>query len=221
MAVYLSGLTNAIHLTASTERLDLASALQQRANYLLTYLGLPWTRSAALSIPGRMLGFVFLIAAIWLVLRGLFRRPASRLERVALALSMFSVASAVMATLGRVEDAGRNDVLVPVRYAVLLTPLHVGLLWIVSPAVARLWNDRERWPQVAGAMACACLVLLAQQMAAGQVAVATAGHMRETIARFVAGQTDASMTDVIYPDLDQARRELTTIRDAGLYLDAK
>jgi hypothetical protein len=45
--------------------------------------------------------------------------------------------------------------------------------------------------------------------------------MRETIARFVAGQTDASMADVIYPDLDQARRELTTIREAGLYLDAR
>jgi hypothetical protein len=45
--------------------------------------------------------------------------------------------------------------------------------------------------------------------------------MRATIARFVAGQTDADMTSVIYPDLDQARRELTTIREAGLYLDAK
>jgi len=45
--------------------------------------------------------------------------------------------------------------------------------------------------------------------------------MRTTIARFVAGESDPEMTNVIYPDLEQARRELTIIRDAGLYLDAR
>jgi hypothetical protein len=221
LAAYMSGLTNAIHLAASAESVNPASVFQERANYLLTFLGLPWTRSATLSVLGRVAGFVFLVAGVWMVLRGLTRRPASRLERLALGLVMFSLASAAMATLGRVDQAGRDDVLVPVRYAVLMTPLHVGLLWIASPVVVRLWNERDRWSRVAGAFACGGLLLLAQQVAAGQIAVATADHMRDTIARFVAGETDAGMADVIYPDLDQARRELTTIREAGLYLNAR
>jgi hypothetical protein len=45
--------------------------------------------------------------------------------------------------------------------------------------------------------------------------------MRATIDRFLAGETDAQMTSVIYIDLDQARRELETIRQAGLYQDLR
>lgn len=217
MAVYLNGLSSAIRTAADGS----GGEFLTRANYLLTYLGLPWTRSSALSIPGRIIGLAFLVAGVWAVIRGVVRQPATRLARLAVALVMFSLASAAMATLGRVDVAGHDGILVPVRYSVLMTPLHVGLLWIVSPALARLWGDRARWPAVAGAFACAGLLLLVQQVAAGQLAVRTASNMRETIARFVAGETDAGMVDVIYPDLEQARRELTTIREAGLYIEAR
>ena len=220
MTAYLHGLTIAVG-TASAGQTDLTGEFLRRANYLLMYVGLPWTRSAALAIPGRIVGLGLLVAGLWAVTRGVLREPASRLERVAVALVMFSLASAVLAALGRVDVAGHDGVVVPVRYSVLMVPLHVGLLWIAAPAFVRFWNDRRRWPVVAAAVAGACCLLLVQQVVAGQVAVATARDMRATIARFVAGQTDADMTTVIYPDLDQARRELTIIREAGLYLDAK
>jgi hypothetical protein len=64
-------------------------------------------------------------------------------------------------------------------------------------------------------------VLILQQIMSGQAAAATARSMRSTIQRFVDGETDAEMTTVIYIDLAQARRDLTTIRRAGLYLNAR
>jgi hypothetical protein len=220
MAVYLYGLRFGAGVFGSAQ-LDVIHELLRRADYLLAYAGLPWTRAAPLAVPGRIVGGVLLAAGTWMVVRGCVRQPATRLERLAIALVMFSLISAAMATLGRVDIEGHNGVLVPVRYAVLLVPLHVGLVWIVAPTFARRWNDRTWWPLASGVLTVVCLLLLVQQVAAGQIAVASARQMRTTIARFVAGQTDPEMTNVIYPDLEQARRELTIIRDAGLYLDAR
>jgi hypothetical protein len=194
----------------------------RRANYLLTYLGLPWTRATALLLPGRVLGAVLLGAGVSVVLwRGVFRAPTGRLERISVALIMFSLASALLATVGRVNLAQSDGVLVPVRYSVLLAPLHVGLLWITSPWLTRLWSNRRSWPAVAVGITVACVLLLAQQVAAGEAAVATTRRMRATIERFEAGETDPTMTSVIYVDLNQARRELAMIRGAGLYVDLK
>lgn len=220
MAVYLYGLRFGAGVFGAGQ-LDLIQELLRRTDYLLAYVGLPWTRAAPLAVPGRIAGGVLLAAGIWIVVRGCVRQPATRLERLAIALVMFSLISAAMATLGRVDIEGHNGVLVPVRYAVLLVPLHVGLVWIVASTFARLWNDRAWWPFASGALTVVCLLLLVQQVAAGQIAVASARYMRATIARFVAGETEPDMTNVIYPDLEQARRELTIIRNAGLYLDAR
>jgi hypothetical protein len=41
--------------------------------------------------------------------------------------------------------------------------------------------------------------------------------MRTTIEQFEAGHTSPEMRDVVFSDLDQARREWEIIRRAGLY----
>lgn len=219
--IYGYGLTVTIG-DSTTPVAGLASDLLARANYLVTYLGLPWTRAAVLSVPGRTVGALLLAAGIWVVVRrGLLRPPAGRLERIAVALVMFSLASALLASVGRAGVTGRDDVLVPVRYAVLVTPLHVGLLWIVWPVLGRLLDGRRHRLAVSLTIAGTCVLLLVQQIAAGQMAAATTARMRATIDRFLAGETDAEMTSVIYIDLDQARRELEMIRQAGLYQDLR
>lgn len=195
-------------------------SLVSRIDYLITYLGLPWTRAAALAIPGRIVGVFLLLAGVWAVIRkGLLGRSAGRLEVVSVALIMFSLGTALLAALGRPGVSPSETVLVPVRYSVLLTPLHAGLLFIASPVLYRLWNNRARWPAVAMAIAAGLLVV--QQVAAGEAAVTITSRMRATISRFEAGYTEPGMTTVILSDLDQARRELAIIRGAGLYADIK
>ena len=182
-------------------------------------MGLPWTRAPALLIVGRVLGALLFVTGVGLAFwRGFRRAPSGRLERIAIAMVMFSLASAVLATIGRADVPAIGGVLVPVRYSVLLIPLHVGLLWCASPVLNRLWIDRVWSPVVSLCLAGACALLLLQQVAIGQAAGTNAQRLRATIERFLDGQADADMTTVIGEDLEKARRELEVMRQAGVYL---
>jgi hypothetical protein len=187
-------------------------------DYLLTYLGLPWTRSAALAVPGRALGALLLVAGlVAIVQRGLLAVPGGRLERIAVGLILFSLASATLAALGRVD--ADPQVKVPVRYAVLVAPLHVGLLWLALPWLARQWRLPRRRALIEGGMLAAALLLLAQQVAAGEAAAAKTRSMTAAINRFLTGQRDPEMTSVVYRDLDVAQAAVNAMRRAGVYLD--
>ena len=133
------------------------------------------------------------------------------------ALVAFSMATAILAAVGRVDvDA---DVRVPVRYAVFMAPMHIGLLMLLWPRVAAHGETARRGLQgLAIAMA---VVLLAQQVVVGQAAVATTAAIRGTLARFSAGESTPDMTTVVYVDLAQARRDQNAIHAAGLYLRAR
>jgi hypothetical protein len=189
------------------------------ADYLVGYMGLPWTRAPAFAIPGRVLGALLFGAGLWAAIwRGVVK-PGARLERLAVALILFSLASALLAAVGRVDiDA---DVRVPVRYSVFMTPLHVGLLWLSLPYLSRQWAIARQRHLVQSVMMVAGLLLLVQQVAAGETAAATTRSMRATIERFRAGEYDPGMTRVVFSDLAQARRAVEAIRRAGLYLDAR
>lgn len=183
------------------------------ADYLFTYLGLPWTRSAALALPGKIVGAVLGVCAIGAGVWGLKGR-LSVVDRVGVAMVVFSAATAVLASIGRSDvDA---DLRVPVRYAVFVAPLHVGLLLIAWRRLgARLQEARAHLLQPL-AMALAAL-LVVQQVAAGQAAVRTTAGMRTTLARFAAGEDTDDMRAVVFVDLSQARRDLNAIHAAGLY----
>jgi hypothetical protein len=203
-----------------TKALDSLGSLLGRLNYLITYLGLPWTRAAALTVPGQIWGAVLLGAGIWAVLmRGLLRAPSGRLERIGLALIMFSLGTALLASIGRVDLVPDEGVLVPVRYSSLVAPLYIGLLWVLSPALQQAWNDAARSKVVETAVVGTCVLLLVQQIGVGQAATAITRRMRTTIEQFEAGNTSPEMRDVVFSDLDQARREWEIIRSAGLYLN--
>jgi hypothetical protein len=203
-----------------TQALDSLGSLLGRLNYLITYLGLPWTRAAALMVPGQIVGAVLLGAGMWAVLmRGLLRAPSGRLERIGLALILFSLGTALLASIGRVDLVPDEGVLVPVRYSSLVAPLYIGLLWVLSPALQQAWNDAARSKVVETAVVGTCVLLLVQQIGVGQAATAITRRMRTTIEQFEAGNTSPEMRDVVFSDLDQARREWEIIRSAGLYLN--
>ena len=127
----------------------------------------------------------------------------------------YALASAALAVLGRVDVD--EEVKVPVRYSVFVAPLHVALLWMIVPWLDRQWPMRTRRRLLeAGMFGCALMVLV-QQVVAGQAAVMRTRVMVSEIERFVAGERDADMTKIIYPDLDQAQHAVDVIRSAGIY----
>lgn len=214
IGVYVAGLP----LDAQSDAAGSAGALGV-LDYLLTYLGLPWTRASALAVPGRVIGACLLAGGLWAVIRrGLLRPTGAELERVAVALVLFTLGSATLAAFGRAGNA-TDDVLVPIRYAVFVTPLHVGLLLLAWPAILRQRGNASRRRFVEIGIAAAAVVLVAVHVATGQAAADTTRVMRASLARFAAGEQTPDMRRVVFIDLEQARRDFDAIRSAGLYLD--
>jgi hypothetical protein len=217
VAIYVHGLRPP---DAAANPFGSAAAWVKMLEYLLTYMGLPWTRAAALATLGRALGGLVLMISVSVVLwRGVLRPVGGSLERLAVGLMLFSLASAALAVLGRVDVD--EEVIVPVRYSVFVAPLHVALLWMIVPWLDRQWPMRTRRRLLeAGMFGCALMVLV-QQVVAGQAAVMRTRVMVSEIERFVAGERDADMTKIIYPDLDQAQHAVDVIRSAGIYLPSR
>jgi hypothetical protein len=211
-----------VGVAATGGALELADELARRTSYLLTFMGLPWTRVSALEAPGRLFGALLFVmgagVAFW---RGIYHAPSGRLERVAIALITFSLASVVLATIGRGHMLAVGGVLVPVRYSVLLTPLHVGLLLIAAPILERLRLDRVWSSSVSIGLASVCVLLLIQQVASGEAAVENVERIRTTVERFLNGQADAGTTIVIGEDFEKAQLELDAMRRAGVYVDTR
>jgi len=219
-AVYVSDLPLAAQ--PSGQSAGALVRIGEALDYLLTYMGLPVTRAAALAIPGKALGGALLVASLavvaWL---GFLKASVDRTARVAVALILFSLATAVLAAIGRVDIPDLWGVKVPVRYSVFLAPLHVGLLLAAGPALGRVWkSQRSRVALQAGAVAMASM-LLVLHAGIGRAAIATSRSMTATIRLFMRGERTPEMPRVIYSDLDQAQHDLDTIRAAGLYTDVR
>lgn len=197
-----------------------SAGVLRMADYLVTYAGLPWTRSAALVIAGKGIGALLLIVSVtscvWL---GLVRPTASRLDRLGVSLVAFSLATAVLAALGR--SGVDADLRVPVRYSVFVALMHVGLLFLAWPRVVARWGTAAQLRLLHAGVVGAALILVTQQFLSGQAAAATTQSMRVTLGRFAAGEETDDMKAVVYVDLAQARRDLDAIHAAGLYLNAR
>lgn len=189
------------------------AALVTRLDYLASYMGLPWTRAAALAIPGRLVGVALFATGAAIAARFTLRDRPDRHHRVAIALMAFSLASAVLAAAGREPSPG--EVLVPVRYSVLLAPLHVGLVLLAAMHLA------DRAVLAVKAAVAVALLLVVQQVGAGEAAIENTTRVRDTVRRFAAGRTEAGMERVVFDDLPEARRQLDAIQDARLYTNVR
>lgn len=185
---------------------DPLSAIRLALNYLM----LPWTRvSLAFAWLG---GLVVATLGLGAVAHGV-SRDATRSQRVAGALILFSLGTAAMAGLGR---AGFPDALnVPLRYGMLLAPMHVGFLIFALPYVGVLWRANRN---VAQTLVAAVLLLAAAQNVLMSLKVIRASDVvRTTIADFKAGARRPEMLTFVHPDQGYAERTFAELAKEGLF----
>ena len=181
-------------------------------DYALAYVGLPWTRAPILAAAGRLVGGLLLAGGVTALIRyGGGTSLPTRLERICTGLIAFSMGTVALAALGRVDQAA--NVVVPVRYAVLLAPMHVGLLGLVLHVTAvKPYRARAR----ASALILAAL-LLVQQIPAAYAAVWASRTITDTVQQFLAGERDERMQSIVFPELTKAERIFARIRQRELY----
>jgi len=138
------------------------------------------------------------------------RHPATRLERVGIGLVMVAIAAALLAAVGRLDQD--VEVNVPIRYGLLVAPLHIGLLALAVQFLA----SRAVTPSRQAALLATAVVfaagLLALQIAVGRAAIATAAAIATTMDRYDAGIREPAMEKLIFPDLAVADRVLAALR---------
>ncbi len=140
--------------------------LLRMADYILRFFGLPWSHSPALVNAGRLIGLATILAGAFVALRfGVFGRPQSRLDRIALGLLLFTFLLSGAITMGRLNAAPEREM--PIRYAMFTSLAQVGLLLAAAPWLSRLWV-RLKWPAVQAAVLAAAVLLLVQQVLGGQ-----------------------------------------------------
>jgi hypothetical protein len=154
-------------------------------DYLLRLFGLPWSHSPALVDPARLVGLLTVGCSIYAVLRfGLLGAPRSRLDRIAVALLMFSFLIAALIIYGRLNTA--PDRPMPIRYALFTSLAQVGLLLLAAPAIARFW-DRRTGSVIQGALLIGAVLFLVQQVASGRAGAAGVLQYTNAYRAFEAG----------------------------------
>jgi hypothetical protein len=178
-----------------------AAALFKMMDYALAYIGLPFSRAPRLDLVSRFVGLALLAAGLVALVR-VSLSANTRLNRSAVALILITLGSAAMAAIGRVDL--EPDVRVPVRYTMMVTPLHVGLLCLVAPRLR------------VGVSAGFAVVLLAMQLLIGRAAVRVSDAMRVAIHAYYLGDRDPVVTRFVFPDVADADRLIGVIRARGL-----
>lgn len=205
--LYLRGQTHAGQGALAGAAADPLSGLRLS----LSFLALPWARLAPAWawVPG--LGVAAVGVAALALNRDLARaQPAAR---VASGLILFTFVVAAMAGLGRADAAAAADV--PLRYSVLVTPLHVGVLILALPAISRFRRARPAAAQACGVAL--VLALCAQDVVMARSALAVSDMIRRVAAEFRAGGGGPAVQAVVYPDLAKARRISDEMRERGLF----
>ena len=139
-AVYLPGMP-----TGQLDHLMDRTALPKLADYYVRLLGLPWSHTSSLVWLGRLIGCMVLGASIVTLFRSrTLRRPVGRLERMGLALLMFSLLITAVVAVGRWNWA--PDTPVSIRYGIFAALAQAGLLLANTPWLNWVWQKGHRRP---------------------------------------------------------------------------
>jgi hypothetical protein len=192
------------------------TALPKVADYYVRLLGLPWSHSSSLVWFGRLVGCIVVGVSVLTLFRcGILRRSVGRLERMGLALLMFSLLVMVVVAVARWTWAPERPV--SIRYGIFAALAQAGLLLANTSWLNWLWQKGYRgllqWTTLATAT-----VLLVQQVASGQAAVAVARQYMNSYRQFVAGQRgDATDRPVFLGSAAERERVLELIRRLDIY----
>lgn len=193
--------------------------------YFVGFCGLPWSASSQkLALPGGLAALSHLAAAVLgvgavvlgLMLAATPSKEATargRLDRLCCDLILLSLGSAGMAALGRANASAL--LMVPVRYALIMAPLHVGLMVLLALRSPRAAEARGGW--LAAAIAAVAVLAVAHQFVGRWVVLRYTTQVEQTIAAFHAGLRSPAMSDYVYPELRHAEEVSAELKRRGLY----
>jgi hypothetical protein len=124
---------------------------------------------------------------------------------------MVALAIAFLAALGRVDID--QEVTVPVRYAVFVAPLHIGLLALVLPVFAGVAVTPQRQIALLSAGAALAGVLLLMQIVPGSNAISAYRSVASSIAHFERSRVIEPGSKYLFPDPALADRVLRDLHD--------
>jgi len=201
--------------TLHTEGASLSSEhLFKLGHYFLAFLGLPYSREPALGLAGSTIGAVLLIAGLssvlWSVCSSHAKSPS---DQIGVGLIIFGLGAAALATIGR---ADLEEMMLPVRYTMFVTALHVGLLYLLLPRSAPRFAAPGRRFSVNIAGVIIAALLLVQQIAVGGAAEQIAGLISAEANCFVEGIRGTETSAIVSRNPESAERILTSLRRKGL-----
>jgi hypothetical protein len=184
-------------------------------DYVIRFLGLPWSHSSALAWPSRAIGLGILCGGAWLLIRDFFLdRSTSRLERIGLNLILYAFLVAAAAAVARWNVATERGI--PIRYAIFTVLAHAGILLASMPFLQRLLEGASQ-KRAKLLITAVTLLLLLQQIIIGTAAVQEASRYNSAWAEFVSGAWTSEMEHYVYPDEATARADLKTLQLHHVY----
>ena len=192
------------------------SALPKMADYFVRLLGLPWSHAPSLVWFGRVVGSVVLGASILTLFRCGLRGPRlQQVERIGLALLMFSLLTTAMMAFGRWDVT--PDRPAQIRYTLYVALVEAGLLLANTSWFDWLWLKGHR-PLLRWATLAATALLLIQQVVVGQAAVVITSEYKTSYREFVAGEPTTTDRPVFLEHRPfQSEKALAIIRSLGIY----
>ena len=209
IAVYVYGM-GGDHIVSTFD----APTLLRLADYVIRFLGLPWSHAPQLVNAGRVAGLITLAFGIYAVLRfGILHPPRSRLDRIAVGLILFSLMTAAVIAAGRLNTAPDREM--PIRYTLFTSLAQTGLLLVAAPWITRLWEgQRRRLAQ--GVILAGGVIFLGQQVLAGQAGAEGVAMYTMAYRDFEAGRSSPGQEELV-GDRRAVERVLTYAHAHGLY----
>jgi hypothetical protein len=202
--------------TGQADHLLDQATLPKLADYYVRLLGLPWSHAPSLVWFGRLVGWCVLSAGIVTLFRcGIACQTLSRIERIGLALLMFSLLVTAIVAVGRWSWALERPV--AIRYGIFAALAQAGLLMANAPSLNWVWQSGHRRAFQQATLAIAT-VLLVQQVAAGQAAIAVTIEYKNSYREFAAGSpTAATDRPVFLGSAAEGERVLRIMRTLDIY----
>jgi hypothetical protein len=182
-------------------------------DYVIRFLGLPWSHMHELVWPARVIGLSIFCLGSFALISVSFSVRVSTVKRLGVAVILFSFLIAGAAALARVDVALDREM--PVRYGMFVVLAHLGLLLWSLDFLERLWHGVHRrsfqWLLLGMSVA-----WFGQQIAIGHFATEEANRYNDAWSRFVAGDWTPDMLRYVYPDRERAQADLAYLHANGL-----
>lgn len=189
--------------------------MAQIVKYLIEYHGMPWVWVGPLYWPAMMFGLAILSVSIFSLKNLLAPRTLKPIGVIALAMLIFSLATAVMIAGGRHQ----LDLLPAHRYSIFLLATFVALFVLHIPVFER-WLSSQRGYSLGMQITLAVsVVYLGQQAVIGQFAVQRAKDFARYEKEMLAGAPSPQAVSALYfPSADVLKERYRLLEKQRIYM---